>query len=30
MQSVEEEEKTREEGGDLEAEVDGNKGITIT
>ena len=30
MQSVEEEEETREEGGALEAEVDGNKGKTIT
>ena len=30
MQSVEEEEETREEGGALEAEVYGNKEITVT
>ena len=30
MQFVEEEEETREEGGALEAEVDGNKGRTVT
>ena len=30
MHYVEEEEETREEGGALEAEVDGNKGITVT
>ena len=30
IQVVEEEEETREEGGALEAAVDGNKGITVT
>ena len=27
---MEEEEETKEEGGDLEAKVDGNKGIIVT